>query len=74
MTPESTLAAAEALRAKGFTVIYDPILGSSDDWQVEWNTICTKGESPIVKPCHEWFADAELEQLARSIGWQGEGE
>lgn len=74
MTPKSTLAAAEALRAKGFTVIYDPADDADNNWEVQWKTIHTQFKIPQVMPCHEWFTNAELEQLARSIGWKGEGE
>jgi|688.fasta_scaffold181033_7 hypothetical protein len=80
MTPKSTLAAAEFLKSNtGLRLSADnKRVGRSKQklsgWVVSWDQVRSTLTGFIVTLREIALTHAELEQLARSIGWKGEEE
>ena len=81
MTPKSTLAAAHflmentRLSINNVTADY-PGYRKAGRWYCKWDAIRYEPFDDCVKVGHYegTLTHANIEQLARSIGWQGEGE
>jgi hypothetical protein len=81
MTPKSTLAAAKFLMENtrfsinNVTADY-PEFAEKGRWYCKWDDInwSTFNDRYEISQYEENYTHAELEQLARSIGWKGEGE